>query len=97
MVSTIVVISESVVGIGRRSDDKSRKGKKAVFSFADSGGSSYITPTNLQALNPISSGKGIPIRGVDVNVQLRFDIKTTIQEPAGTYQGTLTITAMAGP
>ncbi len=60
-------------------------------------GSSTITPANLQVLNPISSGKGTPIGGVDVNVQLQFDIKTTMADQAGTYQGTLTITAMAGP
>ena len=62
-----------------------------------SSGSSYITPTNLQVLNPISSGQGTPIGGMDVDVQLQFDIKTTMADQAGTYQGTLTITAMIGP
>lgn len=60
-------------------------------------GGSTITPTNLQVLNPISSGRGTPIGGVDVNVQLQFDIKTTMADQAGTYQGTLIITVMAGP
>ena len=69
----------------------------SLSALSHGGGSSYITPTNLQVLNPLSSGKGTPIGGVDVNVQLQFDIKTTMADRAGTYQGTLTITAMAGP
>ena len=69
----------------------------SISHLSHTNGSSTITPVNLQVLNPISLGKGTPIGGVDVNVQLQFDIKTTMADQAGTYQGTLTITAMAGP
>jgi len=69
----------------------------SMSPLSHTNGSSTIIPINFKMSNPLSSGKGTPIGGVDVNVQLQFDIKTMMADQAGTYQGTLTITAMAGP
>ena len=69
----------------------------SLSTLTHTGGNSTITPTNLQMLNPISSNVGTPIGGEDVDVQLQFNIETTTANTAGTYNGTLTVTAVPGP
>ena len=53
--------------------------------------------TKVEMVPPLSSPKGTPIGGVDVNINLMFTIDIESGDPAGKYTGTLVLTVTAGP
>jgi len=61
------------------------------------GGSIPLERTSVRMVGPISSPVGTPIAGEDVDVELNFNIETTLEDLAGTYTGTVTFTIMEGP
>jgi len=76
--------------------DSSHHVEFSLSNLTHASGSSTISPANLTT-NPISSPIGTPPGGVEVGVNMQFDITTTNAEKAGAYSGTLTVTVMPGP
>jgi hypothetical protein len=58
---------------------------------------SIISPANFTTTPIMSSPVATPLGGIEVNVNMQFDITTTSAELAGGYSGTLTVTVMPGP
>ena len=56
-----------------------------------------IERTSVEMLNPISSPGETSPGGVDVKLNLKFNIETRFEDPAGSYTGTLTLTIIPGP
>ena len=69
----------------------------SMSQLTHANGVSTIVPSDFQILTPISSGKGTPFGGEDVDVQVQFSIHTATSDIAGQYQGMLMITAIPGP
>lgn len=52
--------------------------------------------TKVEMVPPLSSPRGTPLDGVDVDINLRFTIDIESSNPAGEYTGSLVLTVIAG-
>lgn len=66
------------------------------FTHNGTGGTIPFDRSSVEMPTPISSGRGTPPEGLDVDVELMFNLKTTFADLAGSYTGAITFTIGPG-